>query len=116
KCKTNDHCQNGGTCNSQTNLCKCKPNTSGDKCEKISGCEPLKCEDINAECVYDQQAEKPTCKCENNYYYEKGECKSEWCRNGCNLAVSKCEYKDGVGICKCQLTGYYYNYAARSCK
>ncbi|GBN98922.1 hypothetical protein AVEN_249038-1 [Araneus ventricosus] len=41
---------------------------------------------------------------------------AEWCRNGCNLAVSKCEYKDGIGICKCPLTGYYYNYAARSCK
>ncbi|GBM97123.1 hypothetical protein AVEN_29849-1, partial [Araneus ventricosus] len=116
KCKPKDYCQNGGTCNTQTNLCKCKPNTSGDKCEKISGCEPLKCEDINAECVYDQQAEKPTCKCENNYYYEKGECKPEWCRTGCKTAISTCLYEDGVGICKCKTAGNYYDYTSKTCK
>ncbi|CAL1295965.1 unnamed protein product [Larinioides sclopetarius] len=117
KCKSSDFCQNGGICNIQTNLCECKPNTSGDKCDKIQGCDSLKCKDIKAKCIYDAKNEKATCEClENNHYYEEGKCKPEWCKTGCNNAVSTCTYENGVGICNCKTDKKYYDYGAKTCK
>ncbi|GBM52914.1 hypothetical protein AVEN_257874-1, partial [Araneus ventricosus] len=75
KCIEDIDCENGGECNSETGFCKCKPQTSGRKCENIEGCDTLNCLAINAQCVYDIYISEATCKCDDeNFYFENEKC------------------------------------------
>ncbi|XP_055944931.1 fibrillin-1-like isoform X2 [Argiope bruennichi] len=115
-CWDDTDCYNGGKCDPETEFCFCKPKTYGDKCEYIEGCESLKCGDIIAGCVYDVNTQQPTCSCfDDNYYYNNGKCNPKWCLDGCNSAVSICEYRNGVGICKCRDANTYYDYSKKIC-
>ncbi|KAF8777643.1 Tenascin-X like protein [Argiope bruennichi] len=40
---------------------------------------------------------------------------AKWCQDGCNTQVSTCEYKGGVGTCKCKDADKYYDYTKRDC-
>ncbi|GIY59584.1 uncharacterized protein CDAR_213671 [Caerostris darwini] len=112
-CDDDHPCQNGGTCNEGT--CMCKRGTSGVFCEEIFWCKSQCKNRLTVDCVYNQEQEYFDCICKDSsllYDYREEICKPCQCGNGtckyvgihdwhCDCAPGHKEFEGKCKPCEC---------------
>ncbi|GFY51091.1 uncharacterized protein TNIN_8012, partial [Trichonephila inaurata madagascariensis] len=116
KCDKNEDCKNGGICG-QKRVCQCLEGTTGERCETVTDCKDMKCENISAECVFDTEIKKATCACKDaTKLYVNDKCVTKFCATECFDSRTTCSSINGVDVCICNQVSKYYDYASHTCK
>ncbi|GFR13714.1 EGF-like domain-containing protein [Trichonephila clavata] len=117
-CSEDDDCRNGGIC-SEDKVCICAMGYKGKKCEKIVGCDELKCNLEISDCILNEETEEGMCRCKDmrKLYFQHecmGSCRDDSdCYNGgvcssyktCSCRIGSagdhCEIIEGCEELKC---------------